>query len=231
MKIDVIIPAYNPNHSHLNEAINSVLKQTYRNFEIFLVDDCSTKDLPNKIWPRVTRLKTPKNLGPAGARNYAISKCDGELISFLDADDYWDSFKLMKSVKEFQDNPDVGMTCGNYRIVANNRMKKPFYKTPINIDWISLMKVNYVASGSVTIRRDVFEEVDGFNEKYWIAEDYDLWVRVAEKYDIKYIHDVLYYYRIITDGKSLTQRDDIQKNHIKNIEEIKKSSKKRVLGR
>jgi GT2 family glycosyltransferase len=86
------------------------------------------------------------------------------------------------------------------------------------------MSQNFVASGSTTIRRDVFNKIGPFNEKYWIAEDYDYWLRISELYPIEYIHKVMYYYRIIPNGGSLTQRSDIQLKHAENIKEIRKAS-------
>jgi GT2 family glycosyltransferase len=132
-------------------------------------------------------------------------------------------------VKEFENSKEIGMTCGNYRILVNrSRMMRPFYRRPINIDYDALMKQNYVASGSVTMRRSAAEDVGLFDEGYWISEDYDMWLRISEKYPIKYIDNILYYYSVIPKGDSLTQRDDIQKDHIKNIEEIRERSKERV---
>ena len=93
-----------------------------------------------------------------------------------------------------------------------------------------MMKQNFVASGSTTVKKSVFDDIGLFNEEYWIAEDYDMWVRISEKYKIKYIHEVLYYYSIVSGDSSLTQRADIQMNHIKNINKIKEESRKRVSG-
>ena len=90
------------------------------------------------------------------------------------------------------------------------------------------MRQNFVASGSTTFKRQVLEDVGLFNEKYFISEDYDMWVRIAEKYPIEYIHEILYYYSVIPKGDSLTQREDVQKDHINNINEIKKASLKRM---
>lgn len=234
-RIDVIIPSYNPNPEYLKKALDSVFAQVYKDFWITIVDDNS--DIPveetlSKIGydvdnPFITCIRNDKNLGPSGTRNVGIGNTSGELISFLDDDDVWTPIKLAISMLEFKDE-QVGMTCGNYRIQVNNRRPRPpFYKRHINIDHAALMRINYVASGSTTIRRNVLKEIrgpDGFDERYWIAEDYDLWVRISEKYKIKYIHDVLYHYRVIPGGDSLTQRHNIQDKHIANIEQIKRES-------
>ena len=77
------------------------------------------------------------------------------------------------------------------------------------------MMQNFVASGSATIKREVLNDVGLFNEEYWIAEDYDMWIRISERYSIEYIHQILYYYSIIPRGDSLTQQEGVQKKHIK----------------
>tara|TARA_A100001011_G_C14306323_1_gene843341 strand:- start:2407 stop:3129 length:723 start_codon:yes stop_codon:yes gene_type:complete len=229
--IDIIIPAYNPGGS-LRDAINSCLSQTYKNYKITVIDDCSTEDVESLVndFENINYLRNNKNLGPGASRNIGIRNTSGDLISMLDADDIMHKNKLELSIKEFEKNKDIGMTCGNYRILVNRkRLMAPFYKMPIKIGHRELMRQNYVASGSVTMKRSVIEDVGLFDEKYWIAEDYDMWLRISEKYPISYIHDILYYYSVLPGGSSLTQRSDIQKKHMDNIAKIKKASQDRIL--
>jgi glycosyltransferase involved in cell wall biosynthesis len=228
--VDIIIPAYNPG-GYIVDAIESCQKQTFKDFKITVVDDCSKQDLSFilKKYPKVNLIKTPQNMGPAGARNFGILNSDREYISFLDADDIWDINKLFYSLEEFKKDSYIGMTCGNYRILVNrSRLRSPFYKKIPIIDWNSLMKVNLVASGSVTVKRKVIDGVGNFDERFWIAEDYNTWLKISESHRIKYIHKVLYYYSVCPGNKSLTQRDDVQKDHLKNVFLIKKESQERV---
>lgn len=230
MKVDVIIPAHNPG-PYLRDALNSVMAQTYRDWHIYVIDDASDGDMSRLVnrYKKTTYIRLDENGGPGHARNYGIAQGDGRLISFLDADDIWEPRKLEYSVREFQRNPDIGMTCGNYqRLVDRDRLCFPFYRRPPIINWRSLMRINYVACGSVTVRRNVFEDVGGFNENYWIAEDADLWLRISEKYSIKYIHKVLYHYSCINDGSSLTHRPEILNQADINNEISRKSSMERL---
>jgi len=230
MSVDIIMPAHNPD-KNIEKAIESCLAQTYNKVNLTVIDDCSDKSLDYLIdmYPNINMLKTPKNLGPGGARNFGINNTSGDLISFLDDDDVMKPNKVALSVREFIKTPDIGMTCGNYRILVNGRLKRQFYKKPVSITYESLMKQNLVASGSVTISREAFLSVGGFNEKYWICEDYDMWVKISQKFPITYIDDILYFYRIIPGGDSLTQRANIQKNHIKNLNEIKQEARGREI--
>ena len=231
--IDIIMPVHNTPIAYLKDALDSCLNQSYQPKNIIVVDDYSGQDYSyiTKISPKIKLIKTPKNIGPAGARNFGINSqhCKSELISFLDSDDIMDANKLAYTILEFNKNPNIGMTCGNYRILVNRkRLMKPFYKHAPKINRESLMRQNYVASGSTTVRRDVLIEVGGFDERFWIAEDYNCWLKISENYKIGYINKVLYYYSVIPKGDSLTQRDDIQLNHLKNIEIIRSESKVRV---
>jgi len=229
MLVDVIIPVYNPGH-YLDEALKSCIKQTYSDYKITVVDDCSTENIMPIIskYRGISYIRNTENMGPAASRNVGIKNSNGSLISLLDADDVWDPNKLLYSVREFKKDGGIGMTCGNYRIMTSSRVLKPFYKKSIAINHRMLMKNNYVASGSVTVKRSVIDDVGLFNKDYWIAEDYDLWLRISEKYPIKYIHKILYYYRIVKGGGSLTQRDDVQEAHEFNLSKIKKESAWRV---
>ena len=229
MLVDVIIPVYNPGH-YLDEALKSCFDQTYRDYKITIVDDCSSEDITPILskYKSISYIRNDRNMGPAFSRNIGIKNSSGELISFLDADDIWNKNKLLYSVSEFKKDGSIGMTCGNYQIIANSRVLRPFYKRNIAINHSMLMKNNYVASGSTTVKRSVIDDVGMFNEDFWIAEDYDLWVRISEKYPIKYIHKILYYYRVVSGGGSLTQRGDIQKNHVANMLEIKRESSLRT---
>ncbi len=230
MLVDVVIPAYNPG-PFLEEALKSCYAQTYKNFTVTVVDDNSSENLIPvlKKFPKVNYIRNESNLGPAGSRNVAIKATKGEIISLLDADDLWTPNKLSLSVKAFKENSDLGLVCGNYKIMVNRkRLMRPFYKTPIQIDYEKLMRQNFVASGSTSFKRDAVDKVGLFNERYYISEDYDMWLRISEKYPIKYIHEVLYYYSVIPKGGSLTQRSDIQKNHLSNIQEIRERSRIRV---
>jgi glycosyltransferase involved in cell wall biosynthesis len=231
MLVDIIIPAYNPGR-YLADAIESCLAQEYKNYTITVIDDNSKEDVEASLrpYPEVKYIRNEKNLGPGGARNVGIRATRAPLISLLDSDDIMHPRKLRLDVKAFGDRPELGLTCGNYQILVNrNRFMRPFYKRAIKINHRSLMKQNFVASGSTTFKREVVEDVGLFNEQYWISEDYDMWVRISEKYPIEYIHEVLYYYSVVPSGSSLTQRNDVQKNHLSNIREIRDASRKRVI--
>lgn len=230
MNVDIIIPAYHG--TYLSQALESCLKQTYQEVKITVIDNQSPIDIKKicQQFPNINYIKSSQNLGPAGGRNLGIKSTSAELISFLDDDDIMDKNKITNSVREFQNNSEIGMTCGNYQILVDRRnLRPPFYKTAPIINWNSLMRQNLVASGSVTIKRKVIEEVGLFDERFWIAEDYNCWLKVSENYPIKYIHEVLYHYSWINKpNSSLTKMAEIQKNHQLNLSIIRKESRVRM---
>lgn len=230
MNVDIIIAAYNP--KYLEETIISCLNQSYKNCKITVVDNNSPNDIRSICdkFSDLNYIRSPNNNGPAGARNYGIKNTENSLISFIDDDDIMHRDKVKLSVAEFEKNKNIGMTCGNYRILVNRKnLRPPFYKRPPTINWRTMMRQNFVASGSTTVRRDVIEKIGGFDERFWIAEDYQCWLRISEEYEVKYIHNVLYHYSWINkSGSSLTKRSDIQKDHDKNLKIIKEESLKRM---
>jgi len=224
--VSIVIPVYN-NIEYIEQCLDSCFYQTYKNFEVIVIDDNSS----DKIYEvtkkyNVTYIRNKKNMGPSYSRNIGIKVSKGEAVSFIDSDDIMMPNKLKLSVPHLKGK--IGMTCGNYKVLLNRlRLLPNFYSTKLKIDIDLLMRQNFVACGSTTVRRDVFDDVGLFNENYWIAEDYDMWVRISEKYSIEYIHDVLYYYSVIKRGKSLTQDGSRSIEQHINILKIKEESRER----
>jgi len=229
MNVDVIIPIFNQT-KYLEAALNSCLKQGILKKNIYLIDDCSS-DSPEKIAMKygINFLKTDTNSGPAAARNLGIKNSSSEYIAFLDADDAMLPGRILASLNSLMQN-DAAMVCGNYRFWINRiTITSPFYKKEIDISYDNMIKNNFVASGSVMVKRKILEEVGNFNESYLLAEDYDLWLRIVEKYKINYIHDPLYLYHRDTINKvSLTSNPKNLNLLLTNVEKIKQDSIKRM---
>tara|TARA_A100001011_G_C14200581_1_gene795489 strand:+ start:590 stop:1291 length:702 start_codon:yes stop_codon:yes gene_type:complete len=212
MSVDVIIPAYNPG-IFLDEAIQSVLAQSYEDINIFIIDDNSNEDVYSivKKYKKINYIKNERNMGPSYSRNVGIRASSSEYISFLDADDVWCRDKLKSSIGALKSDDSIGMTCGNYRrIMSGGVITRPFYRGPVDINLESLLKCNYVASGSVTVKRNIVEKAGLFDERFRVCEDYALWLSIAKIAKICYIDEVLYFYRVVPNGSSITQSPGIQ---------------------
>jgi glycosyltransferase involved in cell wall biosynthesis len=229
MNVDVIIPIYNQS-KYLPQALDSVLKQGVLRKNIYVIDDCSS-DRPDLIASKynIAYLKTDQNSGPAVARNLGIKSSSSEFIAFLDADDMMLPGRVLSSLNSLLQS-NAGMVCGNYCFWVNrSSVTAPFYKSSVQISYQNMIMNNFVACGSVTIRRSVLEDVGGFNPEYLVAEDYDLWLRVVEKYKINYIHNPLYlYHRDTINKNSLTSNPKNLDLLLKNVEKIKAASISRM---
>ena len=200
-KVSVIIAAYNL-MAYLPETINNLLQQTFTDFEVIVVNDGSTDNTAEWVAqisdPRV-QLISQENQGLAGASNTGIENSRGEYITFLDADDLWESTKLAKQVEVLDFCPDVGIvytwvTYMSDRGKSTGRIVKTSAEGYI---WQQLIEVNQIECGSVAmIRRSCFEEVGLFdtNLKSYV-QDWDMWLRLARHYQFKVIREPLVYYR------------------------------------
>jgi len=223
MLVDVIIPAYNPG-SFLDKAIQSALGQSCDDINIIVIDDNSTEDVLSvvKKYKKVEYIKNEENMGPSYSRNVGIKASGAPYISFLDADDLWCPNKIKASLAAFDLDDSIGMTCGNYRrIMSAGRLTSPFYSGPISIDLNSLLRINYVASGSVTVKRSIIERAGLFDNRFRVCEDYALWLAISKIAKIHYIDEVLYLYRVIRGGNSITQHPGIKEAMDRNCEIIR----------
>ena len=185
--VSVVIPTYN-RRGMVQDAIDSVFSQTYRPLELIVVDSGSndgTKEAVLGLDKGVIYLES-KTKGPSSARNMGISSATGDYIAFLDDDDLWHPEKIEIQIEFLKRHPDVAM-------VSSDTVSQDEDITPKNEPWIfgdlypRLFMESFVSTPTVVVRRDVVEEVGGFNEKYIRAEDYDLWLKIAKVFPIAHL--------------------------------------------
>jgi len=192
--VSVIIPTYNRGWI-LREAIESVLAQDYENFELIVVNDGSNDDTERilaEYGGSITVLEQA-NQGVSAARNNGVAHANGTLIAFLDSDDLWLPEKLSVQVAFFQANPEA-LVCQTQetwirdgrRIYPKNRHQKQsglFFGRSLDLCLVS--------PSAVMMKKHLFEEVGGFDEKLPACEDYDLWLRVGVRIPIFLIDEPL----------------------------------------
>ena len=212
--VSIIMNCYN-GEKYLREAIDSVIEQTYQNWEIIFWNNQSS-DKSEEIFKSYEdrRLKyyfAPKHTMLYEARNYAINKASGEFYAFLDVDDWWDKEKLVKQLPLFSDS-EVGLVCSNFWVVNEKKgISKKYWKIRKKTGWIldDLLKDYFVGLLSIIVRRTVFESlVCGFDPRYHIIGDFDFTIRVSEKWKIEVIQEPMAHYRLHGDNES------IRRNHI-----------------
>lgn len=207
-KVSVVIPAYNA-MTYLPETLESVLKQTFNDFEVIVVNDGSTDETEQWISqvkdPKV-RLISQKNQGLAGARNTGITHAQGEYIAILDADDLWEPDKLEKQVRVLDENPEVALvyTWVGFIDENGNHTGRLFKNRAEGDVWEELTQHNIVECGSVPlIRRSCFDTVGLFDRNLGsYLEDWDMWLRIAANHQFKVIQEPLVYYRQLSSSAS-----------------------------
>jgi len=184
--VSVVIPTYNRAWV-LKRAIDSVLAQGYRDFEILVVDDGST-DSTQGILESYHQICVVRqdHLGVSAARNAGIARAAGRLITFLDSDDLWLPGKLSDQVAFFNTHPDA-LICQTEEIWIKNGIRvnpKKRHKKYSGMIFERCLELCIVSPSAVMIRRCLFDEIGGFDETLPVCEDYDLWLRVACRFPV-----------------------------------------------
>lgn len=184
MLVSVIIPAYNRKEL-LQRAVQSVQDQTYKNFELIVVDDGSTDGTEGTY-------RQPHQ-GVSAARNLGIRKSRGGLIAFLDSDDAWAPQKLQRQVRFFQDHPDARICQTEEIWIRNGRRVNPMkkHKKYSGMIFRQCLPLCIVSPSAVMMRRELFDQIGLFDESLPACEDYDLWLRVACRFPIYLIEEPL----------------------------------------
>jgi len=184
--VSVIVPAYNA-AEFIARALESIATQTYRPIEIIVVDDGSTDDtsaVVEKLDIENLTLVHQQNQGVSQARNTGIAHATGELLSFLDADDEWAPKKLERQVPVILADDNVTLVCCD--LVRWSRDKK-LSPNLFSIDppaegenaWQTILSDNFLATPCVLTRTSLVRELGGFDPELVVAEDLDLWIRLA----------------------------------------------------
>ena len=201
--VSVIIPTYNRAHL-IDKAINSVLSQTYQDYEIIVVDDASTDNTKEVVKDftdsRISYIFHTNNLDISAARNSGIKASQGKYIALLDSDDEWLPEKLDKQINKFEkESLKIGVIyTGSYYIdEKGNQIRK--VHVPIKEGYIyeDLLRAGgYLCLSSTLIKRECFKKVGLFDENLPPCEDLDMWIRIAKYYKFSYIKDLLVATRI-----------------------------------
>jgi glycosyltransferase involved in cell wall biosynthesis len=215
-QISVITPTYNRAHL-LGRAVQSVLGQTFRDFELIVVDDGSTDNtqevVANMGDERLRYIRHERNRGASAARNTGIRAARGAYIAFQDSDDEWMPDKLEKQIRAFENaSSALGVVyTGFWRIEGDKRTYIPSSQIEPkdgNVHSV-LLKTNFIAPPEVLIKRECFEKAGMFDEELHMLEDWELWIRLSKYYQFKCLNEPLVrsYY---TSGSVNAQRYRIQ---------------------
>jgi glycosyltransferase involved in cell wall biosynthesis len=193
-EISVIIPVYNRGE-FLIKTINSVLSQTYKNFELIIVDDGSTENIKkiiNSFAQKIIYCKQA-NKGPASARNMGIDKSKGKFIAFLDSDDCWHKDKLLFQAEAMRNNPSYLISHTQETWYRNNKLlnQKRKHKKCNQYIFDNCLPICMVSMSTVMVRKKLFTKIGLFDENLPCCEDYDFWLRISAKYPFLLIDKAL----------------------------------------
>jgi len=187
MKVSVIIPTYN-RYQLLKRALKSVLNQTHLPDDIIVIDDGSGDETPKiqEEFPHIRYIRQ-ENGGVASARNRGIEAARYELLAFLDDDDVWDPHKLAMQLPYHR---DYAVTFCDERWIRNEKevkIPKRYAKFDVS-NFTQILSHTIIAPSSLMVHKEVFEKVGIFDESLEVCEDYDLFLRIAKEYTLKYIN-------------------------------------------
>jgi glycosyltransferase involved in cell wall biosynthesis len=209
--VSVVIPTYN-RAGVISKPIHSILAQTYQDFEIIVVDDCSSDDTEQVLEsfkePRIRYIRHQTNSGAAVARNTGIDSSTGAYIAFLDSDDEWLPEKLEKQLNLFQQcSSEVGFIYTGFAAVDEcNRVKRIVSSNHRGSLSDRLLYSNFIGTPStVMVRREYLQQVQGFDPNMpSFIEDMDLWFRLSEQCQFEVIPEILTRYAYSDSGDRLT---------------------------
>lgn len=192
----VVIPLFNK-EDLVEQTIKSLLNQSFKDFEVIIVNDGSTDESLKKIEPFIDnrfKIINQKNKGASYARNVGINEAKGNYIALLDADDFWYPNHLLEFKKLIKVFPNAGLFCNNYEIDYNKKLINPatfnfnYDENPLILkDYFKCSIINSVAwTSSVAFTKNDFEKIGKFNLELKTGQDIDLWIRFALHYKIAF---------------------------------------------
>lgn len=227
-KISVLIPSYN-HAKYLKKAIDSVLNQTFQDFELIIMDDCSTdnsKKIINSYKDvRIKKYFSDSNQGAVENLNKLIDLASCEYIAILNSDDYWELDKLQKQFDYMEKNTDIA-ACFTWADFVDEFENTIFDKNEQPMDlftktnksrekWFKSFfdNGNCLCHPSVLIRSSVYQEIGKYKNIYRQLPDFEMWIRLIKKYNIYILEENLTHFRIVTSGnKNSSFLSDDNKN-------------------
>jgi len=194
-QVTVILPSWN-RADWLKKSIDSVLEQTFRDFELIVVNDASTdstQEILTSYSGKIRSFTFAKNLGVSAARNAAVKNCDSEWIAFLDSDDFWHPHKLQKQIAQTVIRAECPIHFTDEIWIRNGVRVNPKKKHQKLEGWIfkPSLELCLMSPSTVLLRRELFDVHGLFDETLPICEDYDLWLRLTAQHQVALLNEKL----------------------------------------
>lgn len=236
-KVSVVIPSYN-HEKYIEETIESVLNQTFQDFNIIITDDGSSDGTVEKIKEfsdnRIKLFVFEENQGACRALNNCIMNSKCKYIAYVSSDDIWEPEKLEKQIKFLDNNPQIAVVFTNAKIIDENSNpfteKDHFYysifdqENRSNYEWLRtfFFQGNCICHPSALFRREVYDKIGLYNEAMANLPDFDMWIRLCLKYNIHILEEKLIKFRI-REGNANASTSGNPRNLIRNRFEWKQT--------
>lgn len=231
--ISVIMPVFNSNHTYLKEAVNSIINQSFSDFELIIVDDGSSNSatlscLDSFTDPRIKLTKFKTNQGTSAARNYGLEHADGKYIALMDSDDISKPNRFSEQVKYLDEHQECGLVAGMVNVIGNDKKhfaEFPYISSQKDIESFLLFKGCCFCNSSVIFRKSVIESNNlRYNSKFDGVEDYEFWCQFVGKTNFTILKqklvDYRYHFENITHRNFDKNKDKLNLILSKNIERI-----------
>ena len=223
--VSAIITTYQRENQIIERALKSVLSQTYEMTEVLLIDDnredtekgqLLSKSIQELLlqYPSVQYFRTEEGHGAQRARNTGIQKAQGNYLAFLDDDDEWMPEKISRQVQALNENKSAGM-CFTRGYRVNENFTPPYVNDFQGKDFLPLVTYQRLLRGDcigttsqAMICKEVFAECGGFDEKFPARQDYEMWIRISQKFEIIGVDEPLFRYHIAKGENQITKSWD-----------------------
>jgi glycosyltransferase involved in cell wall biosynthesis len=200
--VSIVTASYNMGN-YLPQTVESVLAQTYQDFEMIVVDDGSQDNTPEVMEkyldnPKIRYIRLARNRGQTVAKNRGLAEAKGRFIGFVDSDNLWKPFKLEHQLPLFRKSDRTGVVYSDAEYIDGDGKVLPYIKRNYHEGTIvgKLLLSNFINFNSALVRRECIHEVGGFDENLAMGIDWDLWLRISTRYEFAFLPEQTYSYRI-----------------------------------
>ena len=228
-KVSVLMSVYN-GEAYLERSIESILSQTFRDFEFLIINDASTDStediLKNAHDPRIKVINNSVNLGLTKSLNRGIGIARGKYIARMDADDLSLPYRFEIQVGFLDSHPEYAILGSSYLLIDQEGRTLSLVKVPVEDSQIreNLLKQNCFGHGSVMIRREAVQKVGGYDERFKCSQDYELWLRIVEAFKASNIEEALYCWRM--SNYSISKRNEWEQKYYASLARIEANRRK-----
>lgn len=204
-RVTVLLTCFN-HVKYLPAAVEGVLAQTFRDYEIIALDDGSSDGTREWLTAHMAGHRTvfnEKNLGTYGTLNVGLREARGEFIAVLNDDDVWAPDKLASQIALMESDPEIGLCHTDGWFIDGEGARQEgsplgfaFPRTETGDVLLALMYANKIIASAALVRRSCFDELGGFDESYFGSGDWQMWYRIAERYKVGYVDRPLTFYRV-----------------------------------